>query len=462
MNNLFSNDDMNWFKDINIKENTKYNYDIKIVFLNIDKSTYFNILENFKYLDKKHIIVHEYLKVNNNYTYIKEEYKKYELYMINKTIRFKYLDYIPASISLNSNLILNNDLLINDRFKKIKKEKLLFIIKKMEFIFSISNDNEYNIEIKIGKLENIKNIEIICFNKLRNIINYIPIDNYIIHKLHLYKIKSLMKQPIPLKSENDIKTDFAVTQKFDGIRSIMFINEIGKVFIIKNNLTTLIKTNLICNSLYNIIIDGELIDGKIFYAIDIIFYENIKLKYYNLKDRINLLKKINFEYENNNIYIYYKVKHYYFENIFENSKKLIKKKYYYNINDIKYEVLTDGLIFNSISDIYKNCIIYKWKPIITFDFKISKIKKYGNNILWELYCYSYNKEYVLFPISKYNKLLVNYEIDILYENNKIIEFAFNKEKNYFYPIKTRNDKKYPNFIKIALDNWYCLSNNILF
>lgn len=67
-----------------------------------------------------------------------------------------------------------------------------------------------------------------------------------------------MNQPIPLKSENDIKTGFAFTQKFDGIRSLMLINEFWNVFIVKNNLTTIIKTKTI------FIFDGELIDDNIY------------------------------------------------------------------------------------------------------------------------------------------------------------------------------------------------------
>lgn len=48
MNKLFSDDDINWFKNINIKENKNYSYGIEIKFININKNAYFNILDNFK------------------------------------------------------------------------------------------------------------------------------------------------------------------------------------------------------------------------------------------------------------------------------------------------------------------------------------------------------------------------------------------------------------------------------
>lgn len=465
MNKLFSENDINWLQNIKLKKDINFNYEILITFLNINKNIYYNVLDTisykFSYLPKRHIIFHEYLKNCKNYIYIKKEYNDNDLYIIKKKLIYKCLDYIPAYILLNSSLLLNNKINIDDNYKKLKKEKITFIYKKLEFCFNIINDNKYNIELKIRNIKNIHDIEIIYFNNLRNIINHIPTDIHIVHKLHIHKLKGMMKQPIPLKSENDIKIDFAVTQKFDGIRSIMFINDHGKVFIIKNNLTFVIKTDLLCN-LSNTIIDGELINDKIFYAIDIILYKNKYLENYDLKDRLNVLYNIKFKYECNYKYYHYKIKEYYFDNIFENSQKLIKKVYYYKINNKKYEILKDGLIFNSINEDYKKCIIYKWKQIITFDFKILKNKDHKNKFSWNLYCYSNNENYVLFPISKYNNLIVEQELDILYKDNSIIEFAFNEEQNKFYPIKVRDDKLYPNYVDVAMDNWFCLNNNIYF
>lgn len=465
MNKLFSNDDINWIQNIKLKKNVNYKYELLITFLNVNKNIYFNVLNNISYkpsyIQKRHVIFHEYLKNYNNYIYMKKEYNDNELYSVKKKLRYKCLDYISAYISLNSLLLLNNKLNIDNNFRKIKKEVIIFIYKKLEFIFNVINDSEYNIELKIRNIENIQDIEMIYFNSLRNIIKHIPYDNHIFHKLHLYKIKKIMKQPIPIKNKNEIKNNFAVTQKFDGIRSLMFINEYGKVFIVKNNLTFIIKTDIICN-LNNTIIDGELIDDKIFYAIDIIIYKNLYLENYNLKDRLNVLYNIKFKYESNYEHFHYKIKEYYFDSIFKNSQKLIKKRYYYKIHNKKNEILKDGLIFNSISDDYKNCIIYKWKHIITFDFKILKNKVHENKILWNLYCYSHNNKYILFPISKYNDLLVSQELDSLYKDNSIIEFAFNDKLDKFYPIRVREDKLYPNFVDVAIDNWSCLHNKILF
>lgn len=218
-----------------------------------------------------------------------------------------------------------------------------------------------------------------------------------------------------------------------------------------------------CDYLSNVIIDGELINDNIFYAIDIILYDNINLEGYDLKSRINILKNISFIKNNYDKNIYYKVKKYYFNNILEHCKKLSKIKNYHITNKMKNEIPVDGLIFNSMSENYRNCKIYKWKPIITFDFKILKCQyNNGEYNLWKLYCYTYNKEYILFPIEKYNKVLINYKLDKIYNNNEIIEFIFDENNDSFYPIKVRNDKIYPNFVNIAIDNWNCLDIIIRF
>lgn len=51
---------------------------------------------------------------------------------------------------------------------------------------------------------------------------------------------------------------------------------------------------------------------------------------------------------------------------------------------------------------------------------------------------------------------------MLYDDGSVIEFIFNNNENMFEPMKLRNDKIFPNFIDIALDNWNCLLNNISF
>lgn len=263
-------------------------------------------------------------------------------------------------------MIKNKGFLIDDSFIKRYKKRISFTNKSISYDLTIINDNEYNVEIEILDLKHLKKIDIII-ESINLILYNIPIDNYILHKLTSYNIKKNIKQPIPLKDKKVINNNFLVTPKFDGLRSILYINENKNVFLIKNNFSKIENTNLICKSISNTIIDD-----KIFYAIDLILYNN-NYEHYNLKERISILKTIKFQNKNNKTKdIHYKIKKYY---PIEEINKILKNKYSYTLNKKQNIISTDGLIFNSIKENYKKSIILKWKQIITFDFKIKKIEK---------------------------------------------------------------------------------------
>lgn len=466
MNHILSKHDINWIYSLVINNNIKYNYEVELRFLNINKSIYTNIL---KYLDnivksnkydlkKVENNIYEEIKYDNNFNLIKRVYDKKEEYIIKKRIKYRYLENIPANINLSTEMIKNKSFTIDDSFIKRYKKRISFTNKNISYDLTIINDNEYNVEMEILDLKHLKKIDIIIEN-INLILYNIPIDNYILHKITFYKIKKNLKQPIPLKDENVINNNFLVTPKFDGLRSILYINENKNVFLIKNSFSKIENTNLICKNISNTIIDGELIDNKIFYAIDLILY-NKKYENFNLKERSDILKTIKFQNEKNKTkHIYYKIKKYY---PIEEINKIIKNKYSYILNKKQNTISTDGLIFNSIKENYKNSIILKWKQIITFDFKIKKIEKKGDYIIWKLYCYNNNKQDEIFPVKDYGITYISLEIDKKYSDNKIIEFLFNNEKNMFEPIKPRDDKSFPNFIDIAIDNWSCLYNKIIF
>lgn len=466
MEKKLTNNDINWIKSLIINNNTTYNYEFEIRFLNIDEYIYADILDYFenmlkdkKYnLKKKVINICEEIKYSKNFNLIKRIQNNKKTYITKKKIKWKYLDNLPANINLSTELICNKTFNIDNNFIKRSKKRTSFFNDYISYYFTIINDKDYSIELEILNLKYSKNIDIII-NYINEILHYIPTKNYILHKLNFLKIKNIIKQPKPLKNEDIIKNNFYVTAKYDGIRSILYINENDDVFLIKNSFRDIIYTNLTCKNIKNTIIDGELIDNKIFYAIDLIIYDNI-FRNFNLEKRIELLRSIKFKHkESKNKDIYYKIKKYY---PIELSKKIYKKEHSYILNKNKYKIPVDGLIFNSIKEEYKECIIFKWKQHITFDFKIKKVERNNDNISWRLYCYSDNKKEELFPIKNYGITYVSLEIDKLYKDNDVVEFIFNKNKKIFEPIKPRYDKLLPNFIDIALDNWYCLSININF
>lgn len=117
-------------------------------------------------------------------------------------------------------MIKNEGFLIDSSFIKRYKKRISFTNKNISYDLTIINDNEYNIEMEILDLKQLKKIDIIIEN-INLILCNIPIDNYILHKLS-YKILKNMKQPIPLKDKNLIKNNFLVTPKFDGLRSVLY------------------------------------------------------------------------------------------------------------------------------------------------------------------------------------------------------------------------------------------------
>src|SRR6202043_1264951 len=135
------------------------------------------------------------------------------------------------------------------------------------------------------------NLQKLITDGLNKLLMLLPENMIIMHKLNRYK--KYIKQPIPLKNIEHIKYKYCVTPKFDGIRAQMYITNENKVYIITNNFQKIIPTNIIPKKSLDIrdtIIDGELINNRIFYAFDIILYKNNILKNTCLLERLNILK----------------------------------------------------------------------------------------------------------------------------------------------------------------------------
>ena len=199
-----------------------------------------------------------------------------------------------------------------------------------------------------------------------------------------------------------------------------------------------------------------------FYAFDIILYKNNILKNTCLLERLNILK-YDISFKNNpNVEILYKLKKFYFDDIYKDSIKLLKKKYVYIYKGVYYNIYIDGLIFTDVKEDYINSITFKWKENITFDFKINKLNLNGNEEEWYLMCYTVDNECIKFEENGIDKILISNNIAKNYNDGDIVEFGFDENINSFFPIRKREDKNIPNFIEIARDNWQCLINPIKF
>lgn len=465
--NIFSDNELNWLDNIEYTDNV--NYELEIRFRIQNKSIYEKILHDFKKKDnnlKKHeknihddIIYEDNFK--NKFKIIKrKENNENEICYSKKTLKSRYLEDIPAIIFLCSERkydikIFNNKYKHHINKIQKKKKRISFFNEYISFDFT-EYDKEYDIEIEIlnPKRYKIKELQKIIRNDIETFLSILPDDIFVLHNVNKYK--KYIKQPSPLKNKEDIKYKFGVTPKFDGLRCQLYIDNNNNVFIVSNNFKNIVRTKLLSN-INNTLIDGELIHNKIFYAFDLIIYKNNKLIDKCIFERLNILK-YDISIKNNNSDMLYEIKKYYFDDIYKDSKKIIKKEYNYIYNNNKQIIPKDGLIFIDVKNNYIDSIILKWKKEITFDFKIEKLKTYDKKEEWCLKCYDKENNYVVFKDKEY----VNLDNAKEYKSEDIVEFKYNKSKDIFIPIKKRDDKELPNFIDIANDNMECLIKSIKF
>ena len=149
----------------------------------------------------------------------------------------------------------------------------------------------------------------------------------------------------------------------------------------------------------------------------------------------------------------------------------------------------DGLIFTPILKGYYNNSIYKWKPVDTIDFYITKI----NSELWKFHiagndkdCYKNlpfyglgdgkfvikrgkitesvtNKIYkdeTIHKSSREGVFPVDAELGNSFPDNSVVECFFDPDKTSFVPMKVRQDKKYANNVSTINDVWNSLKSPI--
>lgn len=249
--------------------------------------------------------------------------------------------------------------------------------------------------------------------------------------------------------------EFYITDKIDGLRSILYIN--GQDSFYYDTQTNHINFN---SDLKETIVECEKV-GDIFYAYDIIKYDDESICNETFDTRIRYLYKLLDKFAQLRIKKFVKLSK---ENYSDELLKMIDD------HDKEYE--TDGIIFTSSNNKYKETKFFKWKPIenTTIDFLVRKcpnellgispyIVKPGKT-LYILFCGISIKEYKKLGLSKvkyYNKLFSfintkyfpiqfcpsdNPNAYLFWEENheldsKIVELIFDKEWEF---IRVRNDR----------------------
>jgi hypothetical protein len=412
----------------------------------------------------------------------------------------------------------------NANFVRIKKRvtydlgfaNLDFTIVKQGQTLSEANNSydkfEVEFEIKEKNFQKLINYLIVIMQIRQN--NKFIISN--IEKRDVfYKYKNLTSTPYFIGAQPETlqkdqlsllyKELFSVTDKADGDRYFMMINDSGNIYYIDNNIQGILKTNLYSKQYKNTLIDGELIISQTkdmpssisFHAFDIMFFDGKDLRgdtKYLFKERFDILKSVIETIKEKEPISFYtvQVKRFIYRNVFLGSEIIMD-----NIDKHPYN--NDGLIFTPMNEPYPTTKkwnkLLKWKPADQNTIDFFSIKN-GDN--WSLYVQgpqetgqsrSAHRDFtkpkssnlVLFDVNKLcgseegkEKVPITFETSFgdnlldpttnePYKTNTVIEYKWVGDK--FIPIRTRwdktaNPKKHGNYYQVACSIWNNINNPI--
>jgi len=281
-------------------------------------------------------------------------------------------------------------------------------IKSFSFIYSLLSSTKYILPY-LERLDIVK--------QFNSIFSQRPESKSILLKFN--KPENLIREELP-----NLKTDFVVNPKLDGVRYFLFIKD-GNAYLLNNKQILKYDTNL-NNSLNDSILDVEKIGDDII-IFDVLYVNRKSLINETFLNRMSYAQK--FPYKKN-------------ETEQDVLKGLLKFKNYKNI---------DGVIFYPKNQGYYNRKTYKYKPINTIDFYVEK-----DNDRFKLMYLVPNRKMAIFegtekyPFSGFIEPTEK-EVEIIGDGNKIVEFFYSD--NMFHPIRVRDDKEYPNYLDVVNRIW---------
>ena len=440
-------------------------------------------------------------KKNTTISYVlKNNYKKtYDVY-----------DY-DLRLSLASEETLDNDkaeklVEKQEPMCKREKERTSFIMPCGRLDFTIVGNDVYELEFEIT------NTQTKQFNSILHMVtvilqtrqdNFYVLSNYQKRNVLLeYKALLNLKYPVFVGAQPETlqknkiaqlyKQTYSVTDKADGDRCFMYIDDKGFALLLDANVDKICKTNLQSGKYSNCIIDGERVNhaGVItFMAFDVLAINGVDIRgndKYHLEARLDNLTSIVSSIPCTNMYSV-EMKTFYFKNVFLGSQVILEtadKKSYKN----------DGLIFTPMNEPYpltrKWGGLLKWKPaeLNTIDFFAVK----ESDGFWKLFVQHTptptpqqisrpQSELVLFDVEKlcntpcpidgmtFQTTILESTIDpstgYPFKTRTVIEFRWDTKVCKFIPLRTRWDKtanprKHGNFSAVACDVWNNIHNPI--
>ena len=376
---------------------------------------------------------------------------------------------------------------IEELHNNIVSSKIIKSSRKYEFYIDITNASKDNILHSLIKMEqSLYLTPFIISKKQQNdvIIKYSGLVSKDISMRYNYNNRNkkqdinkpvlLTPKPVTLEKINILEPDeytgisilseYTVTEKADGERLLMFIDDVGNIFLIDNTYIVIDTGLHSTKELYNSLIDGEFIscdkrtdksNTGLFAAFDIYYYggkkitslpliedessENSRYKYL-----VNTKKNIKSRDTNNSI-DYIVKEHLYSKNILEDCDNILKKtsKYSYSIDGLIFTPAKLALLsyYNNkpveITEKLKWDRVFKWKP--PEQNSIDFFAKFENIITIEGEKYREISLMVGYNSKQYGKYTINEALRQIYdeEYRKI-----NNEQNYKYSLKLFKPAKY--------------------
>lgn len=264
---------------------------------------------------------------------------------------------------------------------------------------------------------------------------------------------------------------YALSEKYDGTRFLMFISDNSEVYLIGRN-NQVSSSGLKNSNDRGSIMEAELVNRTL-YVFDVIFYRGEDLRgnpEMNLRRRLALRDSILPSMNAPGDHYPARPKEYFFDNFnvaFERWNALQEG------HQPKDNIARDGFIFTPINEPYptkaKWTSLLKWKPIEleSIDFLVKEKQNSADSVTLELHVGDLGGQMVLFEpnpkvtISKYDlRTLLNNSERSFSIDNTIVEFVWDSQKNSFVPWRIRRDKNSPNFKTVALDVWKSIQDPV--
>ena len=340
------------------------------------------------------------------------------------------------------------------------------IKEKQKYEFQIKIKDKETILPSILRVMQALSLSILVLSKSqqKNIVdNYYKLikDDVYVNAYNKHEIPLLTPKPVTLERANmidpseygavSILSEYTVTEKADGERLLLYIDDIGKVYLINNSLIVQDTGIKSAKDGFNSLIDGEYIlcnkrkdvsNKGLYAAFDIYFANGKKVTNLPLIDkkecRYEILKKFNTLLSDKNSVIEFIVKkHITSDNLLNECKKILN-----DVHGYPYEV--DGLIFTpaklavysyyvnkpvQITDNMKWDRVFKWKPVEqnTIDFLVQE----GIEINIDGQKYKELKLYVGYNASQWEEITPTEGLKIRYdrEHNK----KYKLQRNAYIP-----------------------------